>query len=325
MAKDKTPTIKIDNPSSSSENNEYIPRPDDHDSRLEDWTELPPRHISPSKPTSSKRKRIFYEESEEEEEEEASDESEGSLYEHPEGGRRGNISSSDNESIVATKDVDVASEEDSDPADIFSSPESSPNPYSPPPLKKYALDLDWNEYTKVPFKRNKERLRKEAGKLSCVGQHSLAKNDEVRRVMKYYAHEGKYVRPPPHLRPHRFDIGNIWIPRDVLTVMHIPYGVGAPLHPWLRQLCNWFKIEPIQLSPNSFRSSIGLYIMYMDEKFPEPSMRELCYFFSIQKSGIGYFHLVAWRVHMSKGFNEGRISHIKGWKEKFIYVFDTER
>lgn len=65
--------------------------------------------------------------------------------------------------------------------------------------------------------------------------------------------------------------------------------------------------------------------MYMDEKLTELSMRELSYFFSIQKSGIGYFHLVAWRVHMSLGFNAGRISHIKGWKEKFFYVFDTER
>lgn len=79
----------------------------------------------------------------------------------------------------------------------------------------------------MPSIRIKERLRKEAGKLSCVGQHSTAKNSEIRKAMKCYGQQGKYVKPPPHLRPYRFDIDNLRVPRAVLTVMHIPYGVGT--------------------------------------------------------------------------------------------------
>lgn len=95
------------------------------------------------------------------------------------------------------------------------------------------------------------------------------------------------------MRPHRFDIDNIRILRVVLTTLHIPCGVGVPMHPWLKKIYGWYKIFPIQLSLNSYRMAIGLYIFYVEHEFGKPTMLDLSYFYSIQASISDYFYLVA--------------------------------
>lgn len=147
MGKKKSVMVEMTNNSSSSLNiNEYIPRPDDYDRDLEDWAELPPGYVSTSKHVSSKkRKRIITVEGEEEEEQPEWSE-EGFIYENSEGTKSDKSSTSDTDFVAVTEDVDATNEEDYDLADVFSSLEFSPNPYSLLLLKKYALDLDWSEF-----------------------------------------------------------------------------------------------------------------------------------------------------------------------------------
>ena len=111
----------------------------------------------------------------------------------------------------------------------------------------------------------------------------------------------------------------------MLTPRHIFLGVGALLHTYFEQICEWFDIAPIQLSPNSYKLTAGLYILYKGEGYGAPSMEELSYFFRLTRSSLGYFFLVVRKQHNNRGFSEGRVSHIKKWKEPFFYVYNTKR
>lgn len=85
-------------------------------------------------------------------------------------------------------------------------------------------------------KRKRVQIRKKEGKLNGVGQHFTISLRDIRKAINYYAQERKYVKPRKEMRPHRFDIGNITVPRTVLIDKHIPFGVGTPIYPWLRQI-----------------------------------------------------------------------------------------
>lgn len=110
---------------------------------------------------------------------------------------------------------------------------------------------------------------------------------EVKWSMKYYGQEGLWAIPRSHHRPHVFNYGgNFRIPRMVLSPKLVALGVGAPLHPYLRQVLEWYDLAPIQLSPNSYKLILALYILYRDLGFDAPSMPEVSYFFSIRPNRI---------------------------------------
>ena len=123
--------------------------------------------------------------------------------------------------------------------------------------------------------------------MSCVDLSSTISYDELDWVMDYYEQEGTAVVPLAKMKPHRFDIRNHRIPRMVLTPRHVSLGVGAPLHPYFEKIWKWFDQAPIQLSPNSYKLAAGLYMLYKDEGFDEPSMEELSYFFLAQQELLG--------------------------------------
>ena len=137
--------------------------------------------------------------------------------------------------------------------------------------------------------------------------------------------EGKAVVPKDGMRPHRFDRENIRIPRMVTTLRHVPLGVTAPLPSYYVDLCDWFKVAPIQLSPNSYMLAAGLYILFDKVGLGAPSMREVSYFFRLAQSQPGYFYLVVQHEHNRKGLSEGRNTHLKKWKDTFFYVYNTTR
>lgn len=143
--------------------------------------------------------------------------------------------------------------------------------------------------------------------------------------MDYYEQEGTAGVPLEEMRAHLFDIWNHRIPRTVLTPRHVSLGGGAPLHDYFEKICKWFDVAPIQLSPNSYKLAAGLYILYKDEGFREPTMEDLSYFLRLTRSSIGYYFLAVRNQHNGKGFSEGRVSHVKKWKEPFFYVYNTKR
>lgn len=203
---------------------------------------------------------------------------------------------------------------------------SSDTPYKQSPLPPEAYDVNFGQYEDLMTDSEKKVLRKRNKKMICVGMSSTASPTEVEWAMKYYDMEGTWACPPNHMRPHRFDYGpDFKIPRSVLTLKHLALGVGAPLHPYYRDIVEWYDVAPIQLSPNSYKLAAALFILYHDKNFGAPTMEELNYFFSLRKSDMGYYFLVVHKKHNNLGFSEGRISHLKQWKESFFYVWDVER
>ena len=107
-----------------------------------------------------------------------------------------------------------------------------------------------------------------------------------------------WARPHPEMRPHIFDYNpRLRIPRMVLD------------------------IAPAQLSPNSWKLAIALYMLYMDHNRRAPTMMDLSYFFRLGASSIGYYYLVVRKSHNSTGWSEGRTSNTKAWKEPFFYTW----
>lgn len=111
--------------------------------------------------------------------------------------------------------------------------------------------------------------------------------------MKYYCVEGFYGRPLSFMRCHIFNYGkNFKIPMMVLSPKLVALGIGAPLHPYFKSIIKWYDIAPLQLSPNSWKLVITLHMFYTSLGYDAPSMPEISYFFSLRKSGKGYFFLV---------------------------------
>ncbi|KAL8146950.1 hypothetical protein AgCh_004615 [Apium graveolens] len=111
----------------------------------------------------------------------------------------------------------------------------------------------------------------------------------------------------------------------VLTPKLISLGVGVPLHPYIKKILKWYDVAPVQLSPNSYKLAWALYIMYHNLRLGAPSMKEFSFFYSIRKSIPGYHFLVVNKWLNNKGFNEGKISHERDWKEPFLYIYDIRR
>ena len=212
-------------------------------------------------------------------------------------------------------------DEDEDPEARPPSPQASPNPYVHPPISDRELDFDWDEDQEIP-EAVKAKRRKRAGKLACVGLSSTASNAEIKWCLKYYNLGCLWARPHPEMRPHIFDYNpRLRIPRMVLTPKLVRLGIGFPLHPYFRSILEWFDIAPIQLSPNSWKLAIALYMLYQDHNQRAPTMMDLSYFFRLGASSVGYFYLVVRRSHNSTGWSEGKTSNEKKWKEPFFYLW----
>ena len=53
------------------------------------------------------------------------------------------------------------------------SPDSSPKPYSHPPIQEWEMDINWSEYEDMEItSKMAEEIKKSKGKLSCVDQSS---------------------------------------------------------------------------------------------------------------------------------------------------------
>lgn len=128
------------------------------------------------------------------------------------------------------------------------------------------------------------------------------------------------------MRSHVFNYGEEFrVSRIVLKPKLVALGMGASLHPFFRDIWDWYKIAPVQLSSNGYKMAIALYMMYISCGFEPPSMHEFNHFFIICQSSLGYFYLIVWRSRNKKGFSEGKTSNVKRWKYSFFYVYNTSR
>lgn len=81
-------------------------------------------------------------------------------------------------------------------------------------------------------------------------------------------------------------------PRMVLTPQLVELGLGSPMHPFIHQLIDFYKIAHIQLSPSSYRLGIRIYMMYLNKGYAPPTVEKLSLSVELQKSGknFGFFY-----------------------------------
>lgn len=82
---------------------------------------------------------------------------------------------------------------------------------------------------------------------------------------------------------HLFNIRGLPTPKMVLTPQLVELGLGSPMHPFF-ELIDFYKLAPIQLSLNSYRLVIGIYMMYLNKGYRPPTMEEISFFVGLRKS-----------------------------------------
>ena len=170
-------------------------------------------------------------------------------------------------------------------------------------------------------------MRREYKIISCASLSSDISREEIMWLVEYYDVKARWMKPTEEMRIHRFNIEGLLIPRMVVTNRLLELGFGNPMHPFLIEIFEYHRIAPIQLSPNSYRLAIGLYMMYINKGYEPPTMEELSYFVSLRQSGgdTGFYYYIIFSSHGKTGLSVGNPSNMKHWKKDFFYLYDVPR
>lgn len=126
---------------------------------------------------------------------------------------------------------------------------------------------------------------------------------------------------------HRFD--NFGpeqvIPDAFLSTIFFKLSFSLPMHPFFHDILEYYELDPLQLTPNSFRVVSCMYVLY-DQTFYVPlSARELRYFYQLKdvRRKAGIFYLTTWNNRQdqcAKGNKRG----IYDLQEMFLYSYDCD-
>ena len=209
-------------------------------------------------------------------------------------------------------------------------PHYNPN-YSSPKNHPYSQGVDLNEvdfeYDPEDTEKDKVAMRRSYKIISCASLASDISKEEIMWLVEYFDVNARWMKPTPEMRIHRFNIEGLYPPRMVITNRLVELGFGNPMHPFLIEIFEYHRIAPIQLSPNSYRLAIGLYMMYINKGYEPPTMEELSYFVSLRQSGgdTGFYYYTIFTSHGKTGLSAGNPSNMKHWKKDFFYLYDVPR
>lgn len=142
-------------------------------------------------------------------------------------------------------------------------PSPKHNPYKAP-IFEHEIDLDFGEDFS---EKEKSDARQERRIVSCASLRSRISSEKIMYLIEHYNLAGKWRTPRSFTRMHVFETVGLPTPRMVLTNKLVELGIGWPMHPFLHELIDYHQIAPIQLSPNSYRAAIGLYMIYRNNGF----------------------------------------------------------
>ena len=148
------------------------------------------------------------------------------------------------------------------------------------------------EYAPEDTSKDKVAMRREYKIISCASLSSDISKEEIAWLIEYYDVQARWMKPNEDMRIIVSTLKGLSIPRMVVTNRLLELGFGNPMHPFLIEIFEYHKIAPIQLSPNSYRLAIGLYMMYINKGYEPPTMEELGFFVSLRQSGgdTGFFY-----------------------------------
>ncbi|KAM6556045.1 hypothetical protein CsatB_003064 [Cannabis sativa] len=134
----------------------------------------------------------------------------------------------------------------------------------------------------------------------------------------------KVMGPKPSQRAHLPFTNPAIIPTEdvVISIPILRCGVSVPFHPFVAAILRRYDVSPFQLTPNSYRTVLAFYAMYMEYAHRAPSVEEFSYFYDIKSVGLhnGFFCFSKWATSEINGV-EGMVSNMGDWKSKWFYVF----
>ncbi|XP_060964095.1 uncharacterized protein LOC133033397 [Cannabis sativa] len=130
------------------------------------------------------------------------------------------------------------------------------------------------------------------------------------------------LRPKPTQRAHLPVTNPAIIPTEdvVISIPILRCGVSVPFHPFIAAILK--RYDPFQLTPNSYRTTLAFYAMYMEYVHRAPSVEEFSYFYDIKSVGLhnGFYCFSKWATSKINGV-EGMVSNMGDWKSKWFYIF----
>lgn len=124
---------------------------------------------------------------------------------------------------------------------------------------------------------------------------------------------------------HRFDVRILerGIPKAIISVTFFKAGVYTLLHPFMRDVLDFYELAPPQLTPNSYRLVIGMYVLYASKFTTFLIVRELGFFFKLKDTwkSSGCFYLSTWPCHQGQCI-KGVKQNFEQWQELFLYCYD---
>lgn len=99
--------------------------------------------------------------------------------------------------------------------------------------------------------------------------------------------------------------------------------IKSSIAPFIQEILEFYEIVAHQLTPNSYKMAICMYLIYDQELYTTLSALELGYFYKLKETGKkgGCFYLAAWTCHDSKCI-KGTKERMSGWHEHFLYCYD---
>ena len=166
--------------------------------------------------------------------------------------------------------------------------------------------------------------------LACRDLSTTLSEEELAELVDSYGLRGRVVLPRPHQRCYRFNFPENGgrIPRLVLSSHLVRLGITSPLHPFIKDVCDFYHLAPLQINPNAYRSMIALYIIYGEEGFGTLDARTLGYFLQLKRSpkkDFGYVYFSVWPEYNGKSLVFGAPSNAGPWKGPFFYIYDVPR
>ncbi|KAL8094861.1 hypothetical protein AgCh_036393 [Apium graveolens] len=111
--------------------------------------------------------------------------------------------------------------------------------------------------------------------LSCRDLPTSLTQKYLAEHIEQFQLEGHVVLPLPHMRCYRFNNPENGgrVPRMVLSTFLLRLGISSPLHPFIKDVCEYYQLTPLQINPNGYRVALALYII--QEKINADSLLDL--------------------------------------------------
>lgn len=207
-------------------------------------------------------------------------------------------------------------------------PAASPEPYVPPAQPELEGEIVFKRQI-IPDGEESSTANEEVKVLACRDLPTSLTQKHLAEHIEQFQLEGHIVLPLPHMRCYRFNHSENGgrVPRMVLSTFLLRLGISSPLHPFIKDVCEYFQLAPLQINPNGYRAALALYIMYHKCGYPSLTARQLGYFLHLKHSpnDFGYFYFSVWPCFNKKNLIHNGPSNSGKWKSPYFYIHEVPR